>query len=818
MKKPVILIIDSDSHIRNSLTATLTSKGFTVFTAETGAEGLSRIANHPIDLALIDLSLTDGSNILSRIKANSPSTIVIILTNDTMIESALEATKNGAFSYLVKPCKNDQAICHICWALEKGKVEAQAQESEIKFGKLLDAAPDAILILNEKEEILIVNNQFEEMFGYNRSEVVEKNLATLIPSRFSHHAEYAREYVSNPQKRLMGNGREFFALRKDGTEFSAEISLSPLKTIGGLLIIALIRDITERLSCEVRLEHQANHDGLTELPNRNLLIDRLNQALLYAERYHQNVAVLFIDLDHFKIINNSLGHFWGDQLLKKIAKRFSGCIRASDTVARQGGDDFVFVVQDFSKTEDIVVVAQKILTAASQPMKLNNHNLEITCSIGISIYPKDGKDSQTLLKNADAAMFRAKERGRNAYHFFTYQLNDKVVARMNMEMQLRQALKNNELSLCYQPQLSLVTGQMIGVEALLRWKNPELGIVSPAELIPLAEETGLIIPFGEWVLWTACAQNSEWQKRGLPTLTMAVNLSPRQFWDPGLIRTITEILRKTGLDPAFLELEIIESMVMRDKDSAISMLQELKEIGVKLSIDDFGTGYSSLNHLRSFPFDKLKMDISFVREITYDPGSAAIAKTIIALAHNLNLQVIAEGVETEAQLSYLRNHGCDEMQGYYFSKPVSAQEFTQLLEEGRHLPVPGDHNSPPVKTLLVLDDEQFIIDAIRRTLRSESYRILSAICPSEGFDQLALNHVDVILCDQKLPEMTGVEFLKRVKDLYPSTIRIAMSGYADADMVANSINQSGIYKFLIKPIDSELLRQTIDQAFLLVSF
>jgi EAL domain-containing protein (putative c-di-GMP-specific phosphodiesterase class I)/CheY-like chemotaxis protein len=384
---------------------------------------------------------------------------------------------------------------------------------------------------------------------------------------------------------------------------------------------------------------------------------------------------------------------------------------------------------------------------------------------------------------------------------------------MTMEKHLRRALVNHELSLCYQPQLELTTGRVIGVEALLRWQNPELGAIPPGTFIPLAEDTGLIIPIGDWVLRTACRQNSRWQKAGLPPLTMAVNLSPRQFWNPGLIGSVTQILQETGLDPACLELEIIESMVMRDINSAVSMLKELKSIGVKLSIDDFGTGYSSLNHLRSFPFDKLKMDISFVREVTSDPGSAAIAKTIISLAHNLNLLVIAEGVETKAQLSYLRNQGCDEMQGFFFSKPIPAEDLAQLLLEDRHLSLPED-NGPHVKTMLLVDDEQSIIEGLKRTLHSDSYRIISATSADEGFNQLALNQVDVILCDQRMPGMSGIEFLNRVKDLYPGTVRIAMSGYADAGMVADAINRSGIHKFLIKPISSELLRETLEEAFM----
>jgi len=689
-------------------------------------------------------------------------------------------------------------------------------EKETKFRKLLEVAPGAILILNQNQQIVIANDQFEEMFGYERSEVIGKNIDMLVPSRFSHHHEHVGKYILHPQKQLMGHGhgKEFFARRKDGSEFSVEVGLNSLETVDGLMIIAVIRDVTERITCEIQLEHQASHDCLTQLPNRNLLIDRLDQALRYAERYHKKVAVLFADVDHFKIINDSLGHDVGDRLLQTISARFSGCIRASDTVARQGGDDFLFVINDAAEDADIAGVAQKILAAVDQPLEFDSHELHVTCSIGISIYPKDGKDSQTLLKNADAAMYRAKEYGRNTYQFFTHHLNDKVVTRMTMEKHLRRALVNHELSLCYQPQLELTTGRVIGVEALLRWQNPELGAIPPGTFIPLAEDTGLIIPIGDWVLRTACRQNSRWQKAGLPPLTMAVNLSPRQFWNPGLIGSVTQILQETGLAPSCLELEIIESMVMRDINSAVSMLKELKSIGVKLSIDDFGTGYSSLNHLRSFPFDKLKMDISFVREITSDPGSAAIAKTIISLAHNLNLLVIAEGVETKAQLSYLRNHGCDEMQGFFFSKPIPAEDLAQLLLEDRHLSLPED-NGPHVKTLLLVDDEQSIIEGLKRTLHSESYRIISATSAGEGFNQLALNRVDVILCDQRMPGMSGIEFLNRVKDLYPGTVRIAMSGYADAGMVADAINRSGILKFLIKPISSELLRETLEEAFML---
>jgi EAL domain-containing protein (putative c-di-GMP-specific phosphodiesterase class I)/CheY-like chemotaxis protein len=384
---------------------------------------------------------------------------------------------------------------------------------------------------------------------------------------------------------------------------------------------------------------------------------------------------------------------------------------------------------------------------------------------------------------------------------------------MTMERSLRRALENEELSLHYQPQVDLVTGQMNGVEALLRWFSPDLGMVSPAQFIPLAEETGLIIPIGEWVLKTAGMQNKQWQDARLPPLTMAVNLSPRQFWYPGLIRTVSEILHDSGIDPRSLDLEITEGLVMRDVESALNMLHELKKMGVQLSMDDFGTGYSSLSHLKRFPFDKLKMDISFVRELTSDPGSAAIAKTIIAMAHNLNLRVIAEGVETEGQPSFLRAQGCDEMQGYYFSRPVPAAEIEQLLRQERHLSFPKEGSTHPERTLLLVDDEPLVLKIMAQVLSEEEYRIFTATSAQQGFELLATNQVGVVLCDQRMPGMNGLEFLSRVKDLYPQTIRIALSGFADTEMVTSAINQGAIYKFITKPIDNQLLRQNIVNAF-----
>ncbi len=698
--------------------------------------------------------------------------------------------------------------------MEKPDTEKTLPQSEPRFRKMLESLPDGIFVVDRNHRIVVVNRQFETMFGYDRSEVIGKSAEMFLPKRHVLPPASTRENRPNqeirPMRRPLG---ESFARRKDGSEFPAEIYLGSIETAGGIEIVATVRDISEQKRIEVQLEYHANHDGLTGLPNRNLLEDRIGQALLQAERFHQGVAVLFVDLDQFKFFLAGLSHVLGDRVIQEIAGRLKACVRENDTVARLGDDVFVIVLANLKASENAAQVAQKVNDSIRRPIELTGRASEVTCSIGITLHPKDGKDVRTLLKNAEVAMFRAKEKGRGGFQFFTDQLNDRITARITMERCLRQAVENNELSVHYQPQMDLRSGRMIGCEALIRWQNPDLGAVPPTKFIPLTEETGLIIPIGEWVLRTACADNKRWQESGHPPLPVAVNLSPRQFWDPGLVDTIARVLRDSGLASRYLELEITEGMVMRDVENALAMLRALKGLGVELSIDDFGTGYSNLSHLKRFPFDKLKMDITFVREITHDPGCAAIAKTIIAMAHNLNLRVIAEGVETEGQLSYLRLRGCDEMQGFYFSKALSFDDFEHILIEGRNLHLPKLSGRGPERTLLLVDDEPSILAAMQRVLHDQGYRILAAARAGDGFELLATNRIGVILSDLRMPGMDGIEFLSRVSRLHPETIRIAMSGYADMDMVTETINRGAIYKFLTKPIDNVVLRQTIAKAF-----
>jgi diguanylate cyclase (GGDEF)-like protein/PAS domain S-box-containing protein len=564
----------------------------------------------------------------------------------------------------------------------------QAEETLRLRQRVIESSSNGIMITDSTlpdNPVIYVNPAFRRITGYEPQEALGRNPQFLLGEDLD-QTDYTEISAALLQQREASAVLRNY--RKDGNLFWNDLSISPVQDDAGRVghFVWVINDVTEREQHEELLEYQANHDALTGLPNRNLLADRITQSLANAQRYDQRVAVLFIDLDNFKFVNDSLGHALGDRMLIIQADRLRKCIRSGDTVSRYGGDEFVVVVSNLEKVEDAASVAQHIQEQVSRPFAIDGHEFGITCSIGISLYPRDGLDVDSLLKNADAAMFRAKERNRNSFQFYTSEMNDRVVERMVIERHLRHAIELGELEMHYQPQIDLADGRIVGVEALLRWNSAALGKVAPSRFIPLAEESGLIVPIGEWILKTCCEQNKAWQNAGITPMTISVNLSARQLQKRDLVDTIAAILQESGLNPHFLELEIVESMVMQDVESSVSILKELKRLGVQLAMDDFGTGYSSLSYLKRFPFDRLKIDLSFVRDIIIDPESAAIARSIISMAHNLNLRAIAEGVETEDQLEYLRLHGCDEIQGYYVSRPVSAREMEIMLRKDSWLP------------------------------------------------------------------------------------------------------------------------------------
>jgi len=661
--------------------------------------------------------------------------------------------------------------------------------------------------------IVYVNPAFVKMTGYSEQEVMGKNCPLL-------HGENGCQPVLQELHAALQERRGCQLVlrnyRKDGSLFWNEMTLEPVQDEAGAVthFIGTLNDITEHASNAARLTQLASYDPLTQLPNRLLLESLLKQAIARSRRSGQKIALLLLDLDHFKRINDTLGHGPGDALLQAVAGRLASCLRAGDTLGRLGGDEFVVLLEGWRRNEQVARVARKLQEALTPGLKLDEQEVFVTVSIGISLFPKDGEDGQTLLKNADIALYRAKARGRNEFCFYTAEMTARAIEQLAMENDLRRSLERGELELYYQPQLDLLHQRTLGVEALLRWRHPKYGLVGPADFVPLAEESGLIIPIGEWVLRTACAQAKAWQEQGLPPLRMAVNLSVAQFEQPDFTRLVARILSDTGLQPDCLELEITESLLMKDVATAVTVLRTLKEMGVKLAIDDFGTGYSSLNYLKRLPIDRLKIDRSFVHDISIDPDDAAIARAVIAMAHSLNLRVVAEGVETNAQLTFLRSRDCDEMQGYYFSRPLPAGEAKIWLEQHGRWEIWQEEQEDQAQTVLLVDDDTAILKLLEQVLRRDNYRVLTAANGRTGLELLTQYPVQVVISDLFMPEMNGIEFLKRARKLYPDTVRIALSGYGElADLIA-TINECAVFKFLAKPIALDALRDTLQQAFL----
>lgn len=565
--------------------------------------------------------------------------------------------------------------------LNKQKLVVAARTAELsQFKNTLDQTLDCVFMFDpDTLRFTYVNEGAKRQVGYSGAELMQMTPVDLTP-------EFTLEQFQQAVQPLIEGvlpSLTFQTLQrhKDGHDVPVEAFLQLVRLEGqSPRFVAMVSDISERQAAQKRIEFLAYHDTLTGLPNRLLAEDHLEQAILVAERENSRVALLFIDLDNFKTINDSLGHVIGDELLKGVAIRLRECLRDIDTLSRQGGDEFLIVLNNMRDTESITVVAEKILERMAKPFEIDHHELSISLSIGIAVYPDDGKDFDTLLKQSDTAMYQAKESGRNTHRFHTAQMNIDAVEHLRMRNGLRRALEHGEFVLYYQPQISLATGAVIGAEALIRWNHPELGMVPPGRFTSVAEDSGLIVPMGEWVLREACRQTMAWRRAGLPELLIAVNLSAVQFKRGDVLKSVTQALAESGLEPALLELELTESILIKDTEKVLATVRQLKSLGIKLSIDDFGTGYSSLSYLKRFDVDKLKIDQSFVRDMTDDPNDAAIVRAIIQMAKSLNLTTIAEGVEDEHQLALLRLQHCDEAQGYHFARPMPADEFENFMK------------------------------------------------------------------------------------------------------------------------------------------
>jgi len=550
----------------------------------------------------------------------------------------------------------------------------------------LNSIGDAVISTDIAGNVVFMNTVAERMTGWAAREAAGRPMTEV--AQILNAA--TGEAIPNPmelaltENRTMSLPSNSHLVQRNGVATPIEDSVSPIHDRKGQATGAVIvfRDVSAARAMALQMAHSAQHDFLTGLPNRMLLNDRINQAIVLAPRHGKKVAVLFLDLDGFKHINDSLGHPTGDKLLQSIAKRLADCVRSSDTVSRQGGDEFVVLLSEIEKTEDAAITATRMLKAVAEGHFIDEHDLHVSTSIGVSVYPDDGLDAETLIKNADTAMYQAKENGHRSYQFFKPAMNVRAVGRQSIEESLRRALEREEFMLHYQPKVDLRTGDITGAEALIRWTHPTRGLVSPGEFIPVAEECGLILPIGRWALGAACRQAQAWVDADLPLRAMAVNISAMEFRDDRFLEGVFAILKHSGLDPRFLELELTESVLMRHAESTQVILRALRARGVQVAVDDFGTGYSSLSYLRKFPVDVLKIDQSFVHQISSSPEEAAIVGAIIAMGQSLKLRLVAEGVETRAEVDFLKTHQCDEAQGYYFSRPLLSQQFARLLEAG----------------------------------------------------------------------------------------------------------------------------------------
>ncbi len=644
------------------------------------------LSEHLPQVILLDLGLPDaqGLDAIRRVLAAAPRIPLVVLTGLDDESMAARALQEGAQDYLVKGQIEPRGLLRaLRYAIER-KVTEEALFVEKGLAQLtLNCINDAIACTDSAGKITFLNVAAQNMTGWTSREAAgwpaeEVFLIVDATTRQPTPVSVAQTTGQDRTTRLPPN---CILVRRDGGEIAIEESIAAIYDRDGREAGAVMvyRDVSAARTMALQTTHLAEHDFLTGLPNRMFLNDRISQAITQASHHGKKLALLFLDLDGFKHINDSLGHLVGDKLLQSVAGRLCDCVAVTDTVSRQGGDEFVVLITGFEESSEVVSMASNLLKAVARAHAIEGDDLHVTTSIGISVYPADGLDAETLIKNADTAMFQAKERGRQLYQFFEPEMSVRAVERQTIEESLRRALQRDEFTLHYQPKFDLLSGELTGAEALIRWTHPVRGNVPPDMFIPIAEECGLILPITRWVLREACAQAQAWIAAGLPAITMAVNISALDFMAEGFLESVFLIIDETGFDPHSLELELTERVLMRRADSTEMILKTLKESGIRLAVDDFGTGYSSLSYLRSFPIDAIKIDQSFIRQISIAPDDTSIVTAMINMGHSLKLRVVAEGVETQEELDFLRVHRCDEVQGYLFSRPVTAEHFAALM-------------------------------------------------------------------------------------------------------------------------------------------
>jgi diguanylate cyclase (GGDEF)-like protein/PAS domain S-box-containing protein len=687
----LLLIDDRRSHalaLRKALRTTRDGR-FHVEWVRTLSKGLERLSKQGIRAVFLNLFLSDSQWIetLDRLLLAAPGVPIVVLAGAADEGIAREALQRGAQDFLLEGHLDSYAFARAVRNMIERKTAKEVLFREKELAQVtLNSIGDGVISTDISGNVTYLNEVAEHITGWSRKDASGRPFSEVLRIIDASTREPCRDpmELAMRQDKTVGLTANCILIRRDGHETEIEDSAAPIHDREGRIAgsVIVFQDVSAVRAVAHRMSHLAQHDALTDLPNRMLLTDRITQAISSAHRNGRTLAVLFLDLDGFKQVNDSLGHAIGDELLRSVANRLAACVRHSDTVSRLGGDEFVVLLSEVTNAGDAAISVKKILTALTAPHRVAQHEVAVTASIGLSIYPTDGQDVETLIKNADLAMYQAKQSGRNNYLFFKASMNARFADRQYLEQDLRYALERKEFELHYQPKIDLKTGAITGAEALLRWQHPDRGLVSPLQFVHIAEECGLILPIGQWVLRQACQQARAWQDAGVRAIPVAVNVSSVEFRREEFINNVWTILKDTRLEPRYLELELTESVLMQNVESTACTLKALKDMGATLAVDDFGTGYSSLSYLSRFPTDALKIDRSFVHEITSDTGDAIIVSAVIDMGKNLKQRVIAEGVETGDQLAFLKTHGCDEGQGHYLSRPVVAQQFAKLLETG----------------------------------------------------------------------------------------------------------------------------------------
>ncbi len=699
-----ILLVDDKPELLNSLYQLMVLHGYEPDKALGGQQALDLMAEKSYDVVLLDLIMpgVSGHDVLDYADRNELTCKIIVVSGDSSFSGVKHALHCGAFDFVKKPYEAGELIATMETALRQCQLEAQNElmeeklkESEELHRYIVNSSPDLVYMLDRNGCFTFLNDRVESLLGFAREQLIGKHYTELVDDD---HLELARNVfnerrtgeraVTNAEMRLKSRharrGARFFHAHAIWTELTAMGVYSDPKertreNFVGTYGIA--RDISDRKEAQEVISFQAYHDLLTHLPNRALLKDRLSLAIKQARRSKRKLAVMFLDLDRFKIVNDTLGHSMGDRLLKAVANRLESCLRRGDTLSRFGGDEFTLLLPEVRTRDDVVVIATKILDRLGGPFVIDGHELFVGASIGIAIYPEAGETEEALIQNADIAMYHVKGRGKNSYQFFSEEMNHKYSTRLSMERELRNGLTQEELVVYYQPQVALETGQIVGVEALVRWRHPERGLVEPGDFLPMAEETGLITQIDTFVQRRAFADVAGWRRAGLGDIRLSVNLSAPQIEQENFVDSFVADMATAGIDAPSIKLEITENILMQDMEVIIPKLKQLRQLGVQIAIDDFGTGYSSLSYLQQFPIDTLKIDRSFVGDIRAEQGDASIINAIVAMARGLNLDLIAEGVENRTQLRYLRSQGCSEVQGFIFSDPVPADQVKLMLQQ-----------------------------------------------------------------------------------------------------------------------------------------